>query len=209
VATPAWRDAARLLLNAVGCLEDIAAAKTLPELAKALRGSGFRLECVPVINQVIPEVEGAVGALLERDGHGWCALLGFNERAVLLGAAAQEAAPVDAAALVGVTHAWVLSQSLLDMRSVLPFLQRYRHYFADLFIAAIVVNLFALVLPIFSSFVYDKVLGNGIMETLWALVIGLLLLIGVEFSVRMVRVHIAERFRWAVRLKLTIPSSTT
>ena len=90
--------------------------------------------------------------------------------------------------------AWVLTQRLIDMRSVVPFLQRYRHYFVDLFLAAVIVNIFALVMPIFSSFVYDKVLGNGIMETLWALVIGLCLLIGVEFAVRMVRVHIAERF---------------
>lgn len=73
-------------------------------------------------------------------------------------------------------------------------MMKYRGRFFDLMVAAFLVNLFALVFPLFSSFVYDKVLGNHITETLWALAGCLFIVMLIELCARIVRVNIAERF---------------
>ena len=203
-----WHDAARLLLNAVGCQEDSNAATSLPELAKLLRGSGYHLQRVALLGQTLADQEGQLGCLLEMDSGEWRALLGnrgnyqtLRQPAGHSGAADSMERPASAVSApdpdgpwTGVRSVWVLRERLLDLRNIAPFFQRYRSQLTDLLLAALVVNLFGLVLPLFSSFVYDKVLANGILETLWALVIGVLLLVAVEFAVRVLRTHIAERF---------------
>lgn len=189
-----WRQAARVLLEAVGYLDDISSAHTLIELGKLLRGTGFNLELTPLIHNTIPAVDCMLGSLLELETGNWIGVLGSHDNAVILSKKGEDIKPFSLVDMQDVTHAWVLTERVIDMRSVMPFLLRYKSYFIDLFIAAIIVNVFALVLPLFSSFVYDKILGNGIMETMWALVIGLGIVVGIEFCVRVVRINIAERF---------------
>lgn len=77
---------------------------------------------------------------------------------------------------------------------LMPYLRRHKTLFSELFLCGILVNFFSLTLPIFSSYVYDKVLGNGVTSTLWALAIALCLLMVVEWSVRIIRTVLAERF---------------
>lgn len=77
---------------------------------------------------------------------------------------------------------------------LMPYLRRHKPMFAELFLCGILVNFFALSLPLFSSYIYDKVLGNGITATMWALAIAMLCLITIEWSVRAIRVVLAERF---------------
>ena len=55
------------------------------------------------------------------------------------------------------------------------------------------INLGMLVTPLFAMLVYDKVVHNGIFETLWALVIGVLLYSVAEILVRSLRVRDIER----------------
>jgi ABC-type bacteriocin/lantibiotic exporter with double-glycine peptidase domain len=55
------------------------------------------------------------------------------------------------------------------------------------------INLGLLVTPLFSMLVYDKVVHNGVFETLWALVIGLVLFLAAELTVRALRVRGIER----------------
>jgi len=55
------------------------------------------------------------------------------------------------------------------------------------------INMGLLVTPLFSMLVYDKVMHNGVFETLWALVIGVLLYTVAEFAVRSMRVRDIER----------------
>jgi ABC-type bacteriocin/lantibiotic exporter with double-glycine peptidase domain len=193
-----WRAAARLLLDSVGFHDPIEHCASPRELATFLRGQGFDLIPVTIINQTVPPQDNMLGYLLEFHDGGWAAVRGHNEDAVLLSASgsmpgspsgAHEAIPMDA-----VTGVWVLTERLIALNAMAPFIRRYKAHFIDLFVAAIVVNLFALVLPLFSSFVYDKILGNGILETLWALVIGIMIVIGIEFCVRLIRVTTAERF---------------
>jgi ATP-binding cassette subfamily B protein/ATP-binding cassette subfamily C protein LapB len=55
------------------------------------------------------------------------------------------------------------------------------------------INLGLLVTPLFSMLVYDKVVHNGVFETLWALVIGVVLFLAAELTVRALRVRSIER----------------
>ena len=65
---------------------------------------------------------------------------------------------------------------------------RLRHWFwgtlaensriyRDIMIAAFVVNMFALAMPLFTMNVYDRVLPNRAVETLWVMAIGISLMI--------------------------------
>jgi ABC-type bacteriocin/lantibiotic exporter with double-glycine peptidase domain len=53
-------------------------------------------------------------------------------------------------------------------------------------------NLLGLALPLFSMLVYDKVVGNEVHETLWALALGMLLVMALEFVLRLSRAYILE-----------------
>ncbi len=53
--------------------------------------------------------------------------------------------------------------------------------------AAALVNLFALALPMFSMNVYDRVVPNNAVETLWALAIGVVLVLAADFFLRTLR----------------------
>lgn len=68
--------------------------------------------------------------------------------------------------------------------------------------SGVVVNLGLLATPLLSMLVYDKVVHNGIFETLWALVIGVLLYTALEFVVRSVRTRQTEAL--AARIDLDI-----
>lgn len=77
-----------------------------------------------------------------------------------------------------------------------------RGQWAWLLPSGLVVNLGLLVSPLLSMLVYDKVVHNGIFETLWALVIGVFLFTVLEFMVRSVRVRQTEAL--AARIDLRI-----
>lgn len=59
--------------------------------------------------------------------------------------------------------------------------------------ASLLVNLGLLVMPLFAMIVYDKVVSNGIFETLWALAFGVLVFQGIEIGVRVLRARQVER----------------
>ena len=54
--------------------------------------------------------------------------------------------------------------------------------YRDTLLAALVVNLFALAIPMFSMTVYDRVVPNHAVETLWVLAIGAILVLGFDFA---------------------------
>jgi ABC-type bacteriocin/lantibiotic exporter with double-glycine peptidase domain len=60
-------------------------------------------------------------------------------------------------------------------------------------LSGLLINLGALAMPLFSMLVYDKVVHNGIFETLWALAIGVLLFLALELSLRHLRARQVER----------------
>jgi ATP-binding cassette subfamily C protein LapB len=67
-----------------------------------------------------------------------------------------------------------------------------RFVYRDILWAALLINLFALAFPMFSMNVYDRVVPNNAVETLWALAIGVLLVLGADLFMRLLRSHFVD-----------------
>lgn len=67
-----------------------------------------------------------------------------------------------------------------------------RFVYRDVLWAALLVNIFALAFPMFSMNVYDRVVPNNAVETLWALAIGVLLILGADLFMRLLRSHFVD-----------------
>ena len=59
--------------------------------------------------------------------------------------------------------------------------------YRDVLSAALLINVIALAMPLFSMNVYDRVIPNRAMETLWVLALGVLLLFAVDLMLRLLR----------------------
>jgi len=70
---------------------------------------------------------------------------------------------------------------------------RYRSYYLQMLPASLLVNLFALSMPFFVMIVYDKVVPNQAVETLWVLAIGVTLVYLFDLLIRLVRGALLER----------------
>jgi len=81
-----------------------------------------------------------------------------------------------------------------------------RRLYRDVLLAALVVNLFALALPLFSMNVYDRVVPNHAIETLWTLATGVLIVLCGDFALRTLRGYFVDLAgaRADVRLSATI-----
>ncbi|HEY9240108.1 MAG TPA: type I secretion system permease/ATPase, partial [Burkholderiaceae bacterium] len=71
-------------------------------------------------------------------------------------------------------------------------LLQQRFVYRDVLWAALLVNLFALAFPLFSMNVYDRVVPNHAVETLWALAIGVVLVLGADLFMRLLRSHFVD-----------------
>lgn len=60
-------------------------------------------------------------------------------------------------------------------------------------LCSLLVNACGLLMPVFSMLVYDKVVGNSNNETLWTLAAGMVLVLLLEFGLRMLRGYAVER----------------
>ncbi len=68
------------------------------------------------------------------------------------------------------------------------------HIYRDIMVAAFVVNMFALVMPLFTMNVYDRVLPNRAVETLWVMAIGIALITIGDLILRTMRAYFLD---WA------------
>ena len=64
--------------------------------------------------------------------------------------------------------------------------------YAEVLLASFLINLFALVMPLFVMNVYDRVVPNETVETLWALAAGVLIVLGFDFGMRMMRGYLVD-----------------
>ncbi len=71
-------------------------------------------------------------------------------------------------------------------------LARSWRIYRDVLIASFMVNIFVLANPLFVMNVYDRVVPNNAIETLWALAIGVLILFSFDFVLRLLRTYFIE-----------------
>ncbi len=67
-----------------------------------------------------------------------------------------------------------------------------RFVYRDVLWAALLINVFALAFPLFSMNVYDRVVPNHAVETLWALAVGVALILGGDLFMRLLRSHFVD-----------------
>ena len=80
-----------------------------------------------------------------------------------------------------------------------------RFVYRDVLWAALLINLFALAFPMFSMNVYDRVVPNNAFETLWALAIGVLLVLGADLFMRLLRSHFVDEA--SARIDVTLSAT--
>ena len=73
-----------------------------------------------------------------------------------------------------------------------PVLGRSWKIYRDVLLASLLVNLFVLANPLFVMNVYDRVVPNNAIETLWALAIGIIVLYCFDFILKYLRVYFIE-----------------
>lgn len=74
--------------------------------------------------------------------------------------------------------------------------------YRDVFLASVFISLLSIALPLFVMNVYDRVVPNAALETLWALAVGVLLVLAADFLLRMLRQYFVELA--ASRLDVTL-----
>lgn len=72
-------------------------------------------------------------------------------------------------------------------------LKRYKKYYRDVILASVVINVVALMIPLFSMNVYDKVVPNSAFQTLW--VLSSIILVGMcyDWVLKVARAQITDR----------------
>ena len=68
-----------------------------------------------------------------------------------------------------------------------------RFVYRDVLWAALLINVFALAFPMFSMNVYDRVVPNNAIETLWALALGVVLILAADLFMRLLRSHFVDQ----------------
>ena len=78
-----------------------------------------------------------------------------------------------------------------------------KRLYRDAVIAAVLINVFALAIPLFSMNVYDRVVPNNAIETLWVLVIGVSLVLLFNFALTTARAYVVDTASKRIDVKLS------
>ena len=101
-------------------------------------------------------------------------------------------------------HVILVQQQLqFDSRTEHSAVPRVQHWFwgvvrlawpiyGEVLLASLLINLFALVMPLFIMNVYDRVVPNDTTETLWALALGVVIVLTFDFGMRMLRSYLVD-----------------
>ncbi len=178
----------------------------LAERAAARAGMSTKLLRLPLAG-IDPATLPAILVLKDKQA---CVLLGWSDdqqhARLLLPETAQGSVllPVDdlAARFTGLVL-FVRAHFRFDSRAPEVRAVRARHWFwsavlsqrfvyRDVLWAALLINVFALAFPMFSMNVYDRVVPNNAVETLWALAIGVVLVLAADLFMRLLRSHFVD-----------------
>ncbi|HSM98823.1 MAG TPA: ATP-binding cassette domain-containing protein [Gallionella sp.] len=202
---PGFGAALNAALRTLGCdilwQEDGAAdaMPSLPELNLFLAPLGLQVTHATAPLEQVLETPASAVLVKTADGYAALAFSAGGRNAVLLGADGQ---PSDAptAGIVDryAGSAWLLqplaSRNMQGRHEPAYFfpLRAYWPQYAEILVAGVVVNFIALLTPVFSMLVYDRIVGNRISETLWALALGMVLAALLDFSLRAIRAWYIE-----------------
>lgn len=75
--------------------------------------------------------------------------------------------------------------------------------YRDVLVAALLINMFALAIPLFSMNVYDRVIPNNAVDTLWVLAISVVSLLALDMILRMMRGHFVDLASSRIDIKLS------
>lgn len=189
----------------------------LAERAAARAGMSARLQRMP-----LAEIDGAtLPVILVLKGNQACVLLGWDHAGsvarVLLPETGQGSVTLSRDELteryIGVAL-YVRPHFRFDARTPEVRKVKAQHWFwsavleqrgvyRDVLWAALLINLFALATPLFSMNVYDRVVPNNAVETLWALSIGVLLIIAADLFMRLLRSHFVDEASARIDVKIS------
>ncbi|MDQ5898077.1 MAG: ATP-binding cassette, subfamily bacterial LapB, partial [Pseudomonadota bacterium] len=189
---------------------------SLAERAAQRAGMSAKLQRLS-LEQIEP---ATLPAILVLRGNGACVLLGWTESGdarVLLPETGQGAVVMprqDLARRHGGVVLFVRPHFRFDERT--PEVRRTRagHWFwraiasqrgvyRDVLWAALLINLFALAFPIFTMNVYDRVVPNHAIETLWVMAIGLVLVLVADLAMRSLRSHFVDEASARIDVQLS------
>src|SRR5688572_1517966 len=188
----------------------------LAERAAARAGMSARLQRLRLADIDL----AALPAVLILAGNKACVLQGFNADGgaqVLLPETAQGSITLsrdDLAARYSGVVLFVRPHFRFDQRTPLQRRTRAGHWFwgavlaqrfvyRDVMLAALLVNLFALAFPLFSMNVYDRVVPNNAVETLWALAIGVTLILLADLGMRKLRSRFVDEASARIDVELS------
>jgi ATP-binding cassette subfamily C protein LapB len=78
-----------------------------------------------------------------------------------------------------------------------------RRLYRDALVSAFLINFFALVTPLFTMNVYDRVVPNNAMDTLWVLAIGVFVAIVLNYILTTIRAHVVDTASKRIDVKLS------
>ena len=175
------------------------AVPSLPELNLFLAPLGLRMShASAALEQVL---ESPAAAVLVRTGDGYAALTfsGGGGNAIFLREDGQPS-DVPAAEIASRYAGEALLLHPLDSAGkkrraepayMIP-LRAYWPQYMEILLAGVAINFIALLTPVFSMLVYDRIVGNRITETLWALAMGMGLAALLDLSLRAIRAWYIE-----------------
>jgi len=195
MSTSTWSQAIVSLFTSFGLNTNNIPKQNKERLNEALYGTGLTAKRVNAVNNNLSLGSDVSGILFQDKNGSWNSAIVLGEEIYLLDDNGKPCKIIDSVASNAEGYVWTFfKKKTKQENNFSSFLKRFKSPLIEILISGFVINLFSLSLPLFSSFVYDKVLGNGITETLWALAIGLVIIVLIDFSVRLIRTIAAERF---------------
>lgn len=82
-------------------------------------------------------------------------------------------------------------------------LSENKRIYRDIMLAAFLINMFALAMPLFTMNVYDRIVPNRSVETLWVMVIGIALIVLADVALRTMRAYFLDWASQRIDIKLT------
>ncbi|AYR23391.1 peptidase domain-containing ABC transporter [Herbaspirillum rubrisubalbicans] len=78
----------------------------------------------------------------------------------------------------------------------------YWKRFIEIGLSSVLINAFGLAAPLFSMLIYDKVIGNNILDTLYGLCLGMALLVLFDFVLRLLRAFYVEHIAYTADVEI-------